>query len=122
MFFSSDSRETGTLTSPPVVTSNGGCVKFYYNMEGGVSAELKVYVQIIGTRSMVFYANGIYIERDEWKEGYFGLPAGVTRIEFVAYGDVSFLSPGIVAIDDVSFTEGVNCSNHGKYILTVKYV
>ncbi|CAG2234174.1 unnamed protein product [Mytilus edulis] len=112
MFFSSDSRETGTLTSPPVVTSHGGCVKFYYNMEGGVSAELKVYVQITGTRSMVFYANGIYIERDEWQEGYFGLPAGVTRIEFVAYGDVSFLSPGIVAIDDVSFTEGVNCSNH----------
>ncbi|VDI15470.1 Hypothetical predicted protein, partial [Mytilus galloprovincialis] len=115
MFFSSDSRETGTLTSPPVVTSHGGCVKFYYNMEGGVSAELKVYVQITGTRSMVFYANGIYIERDEWQEGYFGLPAGVTRIEFVAYGDVSFLSPGIVAIDDVSFTEGVNCSNHDCY-------
>ncbi|CAC5403880.1 TMPRSS15 [Mytilus coruscus] len=110
MYFTSDSRQTGSLTSPLHLTTPGGCVKFYYNIEGGVSAELKVYVQKNWNRSMVFYANGIFIDRDEWLEGYFELPAGETRIEFVVYGDTTFFSPASVAIDDVVFTEGENCT------------
>ncbi|XP_071143372.1 enteropeptidase-like [Mytilus edulis] len=110
MYFTSDTRETSSLMSPLHLTTPGGCVKFYYNMEGGVSAELKVYVQKNWIKSLVFYANGISVDRDEWLEGYFELPAGETRIEFVVYGDTSFFSPASVAIDDVVFTEGENCT------------
>ncbi|XP_052085911.1 MAM and LDL-receptor class A domain-containing protein 2-like [Mytilus californianus] len=110
MFYTYDTTRTATLTSPPYLTTPGGCVKFYYNMEGGVSAELKVYTKKYGTKQLVFYANGIYVETDEWLEGSFELPAGETTIEFVAYGDTSFLTPAIVAIDDVTLIEGQSCS------------
>ncbi|CAG2240444.1 unnamed protein product [Mytilus edulis] len=80
-------------------------------MEGGVSAELKVYTKKYGLRQLVFYANGIYVETDDWLEGSFELPAGETTIEFVAYGDTSFLAPSIVAIDDVTLMEGQSCPN-----------
>lgn len=119
MFFTSDSRQTATLTSPPDMTTPGGCVKFYYNMEGGVSAELKVYTKKYGLRQLVFYANGIYVETDDWLEGSFELPAGETTIEFVAYGDTSFLAPSIVAIDDVTLMEGQSCPNPSKYKLDI---
>ncbi|CAC5395313.1 CORIN [Mytilus coruscus] len=111
MFYTYDTTRTATMTSPPYLTTPGGCVKFYYNMEGGVSAELKVYTNKDGTRRLVFYANGIYVETDEWVEGSFELPAGETTIEFVAYGDTSFLAPAIVAIDDVTLIEGQSCPN-----------
>ncbi|CAG2249820.1 PRSS7 [Mytilus edulis] len=85
MFFTSDSRQTTTLTSPSYLTTPGGC--------------------------LVFYANGIYVETDDWLEGSFELPVGETNIEFVAYGDTSFLAPSIVAIDDVTLIEGQSCPN-----------
>jgi hypothetical protein len=45
MYFTSSSREDGILTSPYMVTTSGGCLYFYYNMEGGPSVELKIYIQ-----------------------------------------------------------------------------
>jgi hypothetical protein len=42
MYFTSSSREEGILTSPYMVATSGGCLYFYYNMEGGPSVELKV--------------------------------------------------------------------------------
>ena len=113
MYFTSNSRDTGTLTSPLSLTTPGGCVKFFYNIEGGVSAELRVYVVRNGVRSFVFYENGIGIETDEWREGSFDLPAGETHIEFVAYGDIFFMRPSIIAIDDVLFTEEI-CPQRSK--------
>ena len=108
MYFTSIARQPGNLSSPQL-TTQGGCVKFYYNMEGGVSVELKVYLQKDNVRTLVFYANGIYVEKDEWIEGWFEIPNRAISVEFEAYGDIYFQRPSIVAIDDVEFIEGQNC-------------
>ena len=113
MFFTSNLRQSQRMFSPSL-TILGGCVKFYYNMEGGVSTELKVYLQKDNVRTLVFYANGIYIETDEWIEGWFEVPYGEISIEFEAYGDIYFLRPSIVAIDDVEFIEGQSCPTSCK--------
>jgi hypothetical protein len=37
-----------------MVTTSGGCLYFYYNMEGGPSAELKIYIQAGVNKTMTF--------------------------------------------------------------------
>jgi hypothetical protein len=52
---------------------------------------------------------GIYVEEDEWIEGWFEIPDRAISVEFEAYGDIYFQRPSIVAIDDVEFIEGQSC-------------
>jgi hypothetical protein len=56
-----------------VNTSIGGCVHFFFNMEGGASAELKTYIAYNTTKLMTFYASGMHIKTDEWVEGFFSV-------------------------------------------------
>ena len=121
MYFTSPSREEGILTSPYMVTTSGGCLYFYYNMEGGPSVELKIYIQAGVNKTMTFYANGIDMKTDQWKKGWFNIPPGRTELFFHAYGDIYYLKPSIVAIDDIFFDEGTscpaspNCSDNGLF-------
>jgi hypothetical protein len=61
-------------------TTSGGCLYFYYNMEGGPSVELKIYIQAGVNKAMTFYANGIDMKTDQWKKGWFNIPPGGTDI------------------------------------------
>jgi hypothetical protein len=116
MYFTSPSREEGILTSPYMVTTSGGCLYFYYNMEGGPSVELKIYIQAGVNKTMTFYANGIDMKTDQWKKGWFNIPPGGTEVFFHAYGDIYYLKPSIVAIDDIFFDEGTRCpASPSKY-------
>jgi hypothetical protein len=82
MYFTSSSREVGILTSPQMNTTSGGCLYFYYNMEGGPSVELKIYIQAGVNKTMTFYANGIDMKTDQWKKGWFNIPPGRTELFF----------------------------------------
>lgn len=116
-YFVSDSRLYYNLESPQI-TTRGGCVRFYYNMEGGASAQLMVNVKTrygLST-SRVFYANGIFIEPDEWKEGSFQIPAGDVYVQFSGYGDSFDHAPATIAIDDVEVLEGQMCNISSKLL------
>jgi hypothetical protein len=92
-----------------MVATSGGCLYFYYNMEGGPSVELKIYIQAGVNKTMTFYANGIDMKTDQWKKGWFDVPLGGIELFFHAYGDIYYLKPSIVAIDDIFFDEGTRC-------------
>jgi hypothetical protein len=88
-----------------------------------VSVELKVYLQKDNIRTLVFYANGIYVEEDEWIEGWFEIPDRAISVEFEAYGDIYFQRPSIVAIDDVEFMRAqitwLTCNRCKVHIMTL---
>jgi hypothetical protein len=106
-----------------VNTSIGGCVHFFFNMEGGASAELKTYIAYNTTKLMTFYASGTHIKTDEWVEGFFSVSnGGIFTVAFETYGDIYYLKPSVVAIDDVSFREGESCPViQGKYCYHYQY-
>jgi hypothetical protein len=59
---------------------------------------------------MTFYASGTHIKTDEWVEGFFSVSnGGIFTVAFETYGDIYYLKPSVVAIDDVSFREGESC-------------
>ena len=125
MSFTSQSRDTGILTTSYVNTSIGGCVHFFFNMEGGASAELKTYIAYMynTTKLMTFYASGMHVKTDEWAEGFFSVSnGGIFTVAFETYGDIYYLKPSVVAIDDVSFREGESCPViQGKYCYHYQY-
>jgi hypothetical protein len=56
------------------------------------------------TKLMTFYASGTHIKTDEWVEGFFSVSnGGIFTVAFETYGDIYYLKPSVVAIDDVSF-------------------
>jgi hypothetical protein len=56
------------------------------------------------------------MKTDQWKKGWFNIPPGRTELFFHAYGDIYYLKPSIVAIDDIFFDEGTSCpASPSKY-------
>ncbi|KAJ8322121.1 hypothetical protein KUTeg_000592 [Tegillarca granosa] len=106
MTFNSTTPRSAVFKSPKQNLTEDGCIHFFYNMEGKHSAELKVNVIQNGMKNISWYGNGLNVERDEWKEAWFPVRAGVTEIEFEAFADVYFFQSGVIAIDDVSFSNG----------------
>jgi hypothetical protein len=56
---------------------------------------------------------------NEWVEGFFSVSnGGIFTVAFETYGDIYYLKPSVVAIDDVSFREGESCPViQGKYTI-----
>uniref|UniRef100_K1Q6C7 MAM and LDL-receptor class A domain-containing protein 2 n=1 Tax=Magallana gigas TaxID=29159 RepID=K1Q6C7_MAGGI len=108
MYFSSEFGETANITSPTEYLQDG-CLSFYYNMEGGPSAQLTVYVNTDGKSELRFIKDGVGVRRDEWVQGQIPITGGRIYVEFAAYGTEYFSKPGVVALDDVRYVEGESC-------------
>ena len=109
MLFNSSMRTTETLKTKYLQTTSGGCLHFYYDILGGISAELKVYLIDDNNKTMAFYDNGIMKESNMWIGGFIEVPVGEHTIVFEAYGDIYFNDASTVAIDDVYFDEMGHC-------------
>ena len=109
MLFNSSMRTTETLKTKYLQATSGGCLHFYYNILGGISAELKVYLIEDNNKTMAFYDNGIMKESNEWIRGFLEVPVGEHAIVFEVYGDIYFNNSSAVAIDDVYFDEMGHC-------------
>lgn len=112
MYFSSEYGETANITSPTEYLQDG-CLSFYYNMEGGPSAQLTVYVNTDGKSELRFIKDGVGVRRDEWVQGQIPIKGGRIYVEFAAYGTEYFSKPGVVALDDVRYVEGESCPEKG---------
>lgn len=112
MYFSSEFGETANITSPTEYLQDG-CLSFYYNMEGGPSAQLTVYVNTDGKSELRFIKDGVGVRRDEWVQGQIPITGGRIYVEFAAYGTEYFSKPGVVALDDVRYVEGESCPEKG---------
>jgi hypothetical protein len=68
-------------------------------------------------------ASGTHIKTNEWVEGFFSVSnGGIFTVAFETYGDIYYLKPSVVAIDDVSFREGESCPViQGKYCYHYQY-
>ncbi|XP_061181249.1 uncharacterized protein LOC133189870 [Saccostrea echinata] len=108
IYFSSEDGDVANVTSP-VEDLEDGCLSFYYNMEGGPSAQLSVYVIRNGSSTLRFVQDGVRVRRDQWVKGQVPVKGGRIYVEFEAYADSYFDQPGVVAIDDVQYSEGVSC-------------
>lgn len=108
LYFSSEYGETANITSPTEYLKDG-CLSFYYNMEGGPSAQLTVYVNTNGKSELRFIKDGVGVRRDEWVQGQIPIKGGQIYVEFAAYGTEYFSKPGVVALDDVIYVEGESC-------------
>lgn len=113
MYFSSEFGETANITSPTEYLQDG-CLSFYYNMEGGPSAQLTVYVNTDGKSELRFIKDGVGVRRDEWVQGQIPITGGRIYVEFAAYGTEYYSKPGVVALDDVRYVEGESCPEKGK--------
>nr|XP_022305712.1 atrial natriuretic peptide-converting enzyme-like [Crassostrea virginica] len=108
IYFSSENGDVANVTSP-IESLQDGCLSFYYNMEGGPSAQLTVYVYTNGRLQLRFIKDGTRVKRDEWVKGQIPIKGGNVYVEFAAYASSYFSKPGVVAIDDVQFVEGESC-------------
>ena len=113
IYFSSENGDVANVTSP-IESLQDGCLSFYYNMEGGPSAQLTVYVYTNNTLQLRFIKDGTRVKRDEWVKGQIPIKGGNVYVEFAAYASSYFSKPGVVAIDDVQFVEGESCPERGN--------
>lgn len=112
IYFSSETGDVANISSP-VEDLSDGCLSFYYNMEGGPSAQLSVYVYRNGVGTLRFVRDGVRVKRDEWVKGQIPVKGGRIYTEFEAYVSSYFSKPGVVAIDDVKYVEGESCPERG---------